>query len=446
MLPYLKPEYFEEITDRAIFQLINAYVLKYNGLPSKEALYIDLSNISDKLQDINDEQFETCKTIIDEMQTDELTRLEWLSDETEKFCQDRAMHIALTRALQISSNNEKRSEKGMIPQLLTDALAVSFDSNIGHDYFEDADARYDFYHMQEHKIPLHIDILNTITKGGVSKKSLTILMMGTNVGKSLSMCDFAAHNLQDGKNVLYITLEMAEEYITQRIDANIMDITIDQLILLPKETFTRNIERIRSKTAGKLKVKEYPGASAGSANFRYLLNELRIKQNFIPDIIYIDYLNICISSRFKKGNVGLYEYVGSIAEEIRGLAVEFAVPIITAVQFNREGMKSSNPGMDDVSDSIGIAFTADWIWGGVVTEELERDNQIMFFQLKNRYGDKVLHKKFLVGVDKSKMKLYNVESKEKLTDEAATVQAAKEVFVTPEMEEKLGKNMWDDFK
>ena len=425
-----------------MFLLTGEYFLKYNALPSKEALYIDLSNA-----DINDEQFEECKTIIDEMAPDEVTRLEWLVSETEKFCQDRAMLLALTKALQICDNKDDRSAKGNIPHLLMDALGVSFDNHIGHDYFDNADDRFDFYHRKEDKVPFHIELLNRITKGGVSRKSLTILIMGTGVGKSLSMCDFAAANLQDGKNVLYITMEMSEERISQRIDANLMDVTVDSLLDMSRNVFDSNVASIKSKTVGKLVVKEYPTSTAGSANFRFLINELKIKKNFVPDIIYIDYLNICVSSRFKKGGTGMYEYVKSVAEELRGLAVEFNVPVFTATQFNRGGMKSSDPDMDNTSESIGIAFTADLILAGTINAELEKMGQIMFTQLKNRYGDLAYYKSFIVGIDKSKMKLYDVELKEQtLLDKAKVDKQAKELFVTPEMEKQLGKYDFDDFE
>lgn len=291
---------------------------------------------------------------------------------------------------------------------MQDALAVCFDSHIGHDYFDDAQKRHEYYHLKENKIPFDIDILNEITKGGVSKKSLTVLMGGVNVGKSMVMCSMAASNLREGKNVLYISLEMSEEMITQRIDANLMDLTIDEVAKLELHPFLSNISNTRKNTIGRLKVKEYPTSQAGSSNFRFLLQELKHKQNFIPDIVYVDYLNICKSSRIKQGG-DLYAYVKAIGEEIRGLAVESEVPIITATQFNREGFKSSDPGLENVSESFGTGATADLVLAIVRTEELDKEKQLMFTQLKNRYSDKGKMRRFKIGIDIEKMKLYNID-------------------------------------
>jgi archaellum biogenesis ATPase FlaH len=375
---------------------------------------------------------------------DEKTSLEWVINHTEKWCQDRAMYLALTKSIQICDGKDKVLDKGAIPSILSEALAISFDSHIGHDFFDDADKRFDFYHHEEHKIPFELDMLNTITRGGLPKKSIAILMAGVNVGKTLMMCGFAAHNLSEGKNVLYITMEMSEEMISQRIEANMMDLTIDQVSSLEKIVFDRNIAAIKKNTVGRLKVKEYPTSQAGSANFRYLLNELKLKSNFVPDIIYIDYLNICMSSRLKYGKASLYEYIKAVGEEIRGLAVEFNVPIITATQFNRAGFKSSDPGMEDVSESFGTNATADLILSIVRTDEMDKLNQLMVTQLKNRFSNKSENRKFIIGVNVSKMKLYNVEDKEQtlLKDENDD-----NLFFTPDVKKSLDMsgNPFEDF-
>jgi archaellum biogenesis ATPase FlaH len=369
---------------------------------------IDLANT----EGISEDTFKNCKELINGLTHDKSTKIDWLLDQTEKFCQDKAIYNAIMASIGILDDSSGKTSKGAIPQILTDALAVSFDTHIGHDFLEDADTRYDFYHRKEERIPFDIDFFNKITQGGLPKKTLNIALAGTGVGKSLFMCHCAAANLIKGYNVLYITLEMAEERIAERIDANLLDVTLDDLKLLPKDVYDKKIERVRGKTNHKLIVKEYPTACAGSANFRHLLNELKIKKNFMPDVIYIDYLNICMSSRIKHGaNVNSYTLIKAIAEELRGLAVEFNVPIISATQTTRSGYSNSDVGLEDTSESFGLPATADFMFALIKqSEELADLNQIVVKQLKNRYGDPNLNSRFIVGVDRSKMRLYDVEN------------------------------------
>jgi archaellum biogenesis ATPase FlaH len=406
VIPFLKDEYFTNYNEKIIFNVISEYVQKYNAFPSKEALAIDLSN----KDGIGEEVFRQSKELISAFKEDTETKVDWLLDQTEKFCQDKAIYNAIMASIGILDDSSGKTTKGAIPQILSDALAVSFDTHIGHDFLEDADTRYDFYHTKEVKVPFNLEFFNKITGGGLPKKTLNIALAGTGVGKSLFMCHCAASNMASGLNVLYITLEMSEEKIAERIDANLLDTPINQLKLLPKETYDKKIERIKSKVKGKLIIKEYPTACAGSANFRHLLNELKIKKNFVPDIIYIDYLNICMSSRIKHGsNVNSYTYIKTIAEELRGLAVEFGVPIVSATQTTRSGYSSSDLGLEDTSESFGLPATADFMFGLISNEELRNVNQIMVQQLKNRYGDPGYIRRFVVGVDRSKMRLYDVE-------------------------------------
>lgn len=405
-LPFIKPEYFHDKNEQVLYKSIVDYVNKYNGLPTKEALTI---SIGDKT-DLNQQQFADVNTIINELSYDAKTDTQWLVDKTEEFCQDKAIFNAVRESILILDDQHKSLDKGSIPELLSAALGVSFDSNIGHDFIENSDQRFDFYHTKEDKIPFDIDLLNKITKGGVSKKALIIALAGTGVGKSLFMCHCAAANLMAGFNVLYITLEMAEERIAERIDANLLDLTIDDLRDIPKDVYIKKIDRVKSKTPGKLIIKEYPTASAGSAHFRHLLNELKLKKNFKPDIIYIDYLNICMSSRLRHGaNVNSYTMIKAIAEELRGLAVEFNVPVVSATQTTRSGYSNSDMDLTDTSESFGLPATADFMFGLISTEELEQLGQLMIKQLKNRWGDPNLYKRFVVGIDRAKMRLYNLE-------------------------------------
>jgi hypothetical protein len=408
VIPFIKIEYFQTKNDQVIFELINNYVTSYNAFPTKEVLMIDLSNYIG----ISDEQFTECKAAIDEIpnQSDALSQVDWLVDQTESFCQDKALYNAITKSIEILGDASGSLSKGVIPDLLSSALAVSFDTSIGHDFLSDTDSRFEFYHRKEERIPFDIEYLNKITKGGLPRKTLNVILAGTGVGKSLAMCHMASANLLEGKNVLYITMEMAEEKIAERIDANLLNIPLDQLYDVPKDLYDKKINRLREKTVGKLIIKEYPTACAGSANFRHLLNELKIKRNFIPDIIYIDYLNICSSSRMKQGaGVNSYTYIKAIAEELRGLAVEFNVPIVTATQTTRGGYDNSDVGLTDTSESFGLPATADLMFALIATDELKQLNQIMVKQLKNRYADPEMYKRFVIGVDKSRMKLYDAE-------------------------------------
>ena len=403
-LPFLKDDYFQSRTDKTLFNLVSDYVEKYNSLPTKEALAIEISNV----KGLSDDEVKLLKQQVTDVSEDK-TDIEWLYDQTEKFCQDKAVYNAVMDSINIL-DGKGGQDKGAIPDILSKALAVSFDTHIGHDFLEGSDERYEYYHRKESRLPFDLDYFNLITKGGLPKKTLNIALAGTGVGKSLFMCHCAAANLSQGSNVLYITMEMAEEKIAERIDANLLNEAIDMLSMLPKDVYDKKIERIKSKTPGKLIIKEYPTASAGSNHFRHLLNELKLKRNFKPDIIYIDYLNICMSSRLKFGaNVNSYTYVKSIAEELRGLAVEFNVPIVSATQTTRSGYSNTDVGLEDTSESFGLPATADLMFALITSEELEGLGQIMVKQLKNRYNDPFFHRKFVVGVDKSKMKLYNVE-------------------------------------
>lgn len=406
VIPFIKKEYFQDPNDRILFDLIETYVMKYNRFPTKEALVIDLDGVTG----VSDDQTKAIAQTIEQLNYDPKTDLEWIVDKTEKFVQERSVYNAIMQSIQILDNKDEKNGKGSIPQILSDALAISFDTNIGHNFLEDADSRYEFYHRKEEKIPFNLDYMNRITKGGLSRKTLNVLMASTGGGKSLFMCHCAAGNLLDGKNVLYITMEMAEERIAERIDANLLDVTMDDLGILDKASYDKKLARVKNKTTGKLIIKEYPTASAGSANFRHLINELKLKKNFTPDIIYIDYLNICASSRMKYGsNINSYMYVKAIAEELRGLAVEFDVPIVSATQTNRDGFNNSDIDMTNTSESIGLPATCDLMLGLITSEELEALGQLMVKQLKNRYNDPALYRRFVIGVDRSKMKLYDVE-------------------------------------
>lgn len=403
-LPFLKDAYFQNKLDKTLFNLIDEYVTKYNAVPSKAALVIEATAISG----LNDDEYKQLAENISTL-TDEKVDEQWLLDQTEKFCQDKAIYNAIMDSIQIM-NGQSNDSKGNIPKILSDALAISFDTHIGHDFLDDYESRYEFYHQKERRVPFDLDYFNTITKGGLPLKTLNIALAGTGVGKSLFMCHCAAANLSAGYNVLYITMEMAEEKIAERIDANLLNEQMDMLTMLPKETYEKKVERVKSKTTGKLIIKEYPTAAAGAGHFRHLMNELKLKRNFVPDIIYIDYLNICMSSRLKYGsNVNSYTYIKSIAEELRGLAVEFNVPVVSATQTTRSGYTNTDLGLEDTSESFGLPATADFMFALISTEEMEDLGQIMVKQLKNRYNDPGVHRKFVVGIDRAKMRLYNVE-------------------------------------
>jgi replicative DNA helicase len=394
------------LIERELYKLIDAYILKYNSLPSKDALLIDI----DKSK-LKDDQLKEAENYIDSVNIIENTSFEWLINSTEEFVKKKAIQHALHESIIIVNKLDEKSKltEDAIPKILSDALSISFNTSIGHDYFKDAEKRYESYHNEEEKIPFDIDVLNKITDGGLSKGTLTIIMGGIHVGKSALMCALSASNLKNGKNVLYISLEMSEKQISQRIDANLINIYVNDVKKLERDVFLSSIKSIESNTVGRLKVIQYPTSQAGSSHFRLLLNELKLKDNFIPDIIYIDYLNICISSNYRQGKADLYTYVKSISEEIRGLAVEYNLPIVSATQFNREGFKSSDPGMDNVSESFGTTATGDIIWGIVRTEELDKIGKIKFIQLKNRESDLSDMKTFLVGIDIKKMKIFDAE-------------------------------------
>jgi len=407
VIPFIKVEYFQEQSYKILFSLIDSFVAKYNKIPTRESLLVDL-------QTINNIPESTYKDLVKYISSISKSEYEegWVVDKTEEFCKDKALYNALMQAIKIVDDDKNKSNisVGTIPKILSDALGVSFDNSIGHDFLDNAEERYDFYHLVENKIKFDLSFFNKITKGGLSKKTLNIIMASTGVGKSLFMCHCAANNLSEGLNVLYITLEMAEERIAERIDANILDITVDELHELPKDSYIKRINKIKKKTDGKLIIKEYPTTSVGSANFRHLLNELELKKNFKPDIIYIDYLNICTSSRIKNmTGINSYTLVKTIAEELRGLAIEFDVPIISATQTNRGGYDNSDIDLTNTSESFGLPATCDMMFALISNEQLESLNQIMVKQLKNRYNDLNYYKKFVIGVDRPKMKLYDVE-------------------------------------
>lgn len=406
VIPFLDSDYFENVDDRYLYQKIKDFIEKYNGLPTKEALKISIDN--DGV--LNEDRYKNVINKIDSFEYNPKTDLNWLVDTTEKFCKERALINAIRESILILDGKHKTLDKGSIIQLMSSALAVTFDANVGHDFLQDFEDRYDFYHRKEEKIPFNLKYLNDITKGGLSKKSLSIVLAGTGVGKSLFMCSCAAGNLMAGKNVLYITMEMAEERIAERIDANLLDVTLDDLRVMPREVYDRKIKRVKERTTGNLIIKEYPTASAGSSHFRHLLNELRLKKNFVPDVIYIDYLNICISSRLKgAANVNSYTYIKAIAEELRGLAVEFNVPIVSATQTTRSGYSSTDLSLGDTSESFGLPATADFFIALSTSDELKALNQILVKQLKNRWGDINYHERFVVGIDRAKMRLYDAE-------------------------------------
>jgi len=406
VLPFVKSEYFQESCERLIFNKIYSFMQKYNALPSPEALSIELENVTG----ISQEEHRRSQELIQSIQAKpENTTIEFLLDKTEKFCQDRSIYNAIMNSISILDGKSQHT-KDQLPELLKEALSVSFDSHIGHDFLEDFQERFDFYHRIEERIPFDLDYMNKITRGGLPRKTLNIVMAGTGVGKTLAMCHFAAANLMLGKNVLYITMEMAEQKIAERIDANLLGVMLDELETLSKDVYQSKVERVASKTKGKLIIKEYPTASAHAGHFRHLINELNLKRDFVPDIIYIDYLNICMSSRVKQGtNINSYSYIKSIAEELRGLAVEKNVPIMSATQTTRSGYSSSDPGLEDTSESFGLPATADFMIALISSEELQTLNQIMVKQLKNRYADLTISRRFVVGIDRSRMRLYDTE-------------------------------------
>lgn len=415
VLPFVKPDYFEGIY-RTLFTQTGKFVGKYNKLPTAEAFKIDI----DEADVFNEEQYRHAVEIIPSLFEREEADEQWLSDVTEKWCQDRALYNAVMESINIIDGKHKTLTKNALPDILSKALGVSFDRNIGHDYIENFEERWDFYHRDEERLEFDLDYFNKITKGGLPNKTLNVCLAGTGVGKSLFMCHCAAANLNRGKNVLYLTMEMAEERIAERIDANLLDIPIDQLEHLSKEMFAERVHGLSKKTEGKLIIKEYPTGSAHTGHFRALLNELKLKRTFEPDIIYIDYLNICASSRMKGmgGAINSYNYIKAIAEEIRGLAVEFDVPIVSATQTTRSGYTNSDIGLEDTSESFGLPATADLMFALISTEELESMGQLAVKQLKNRYNDPTYKKRFVIGVDRSKMRLFDAhEDQQTLIDD-----------------------------
>ena len=439
VLPFIKPDYFQGVY-RILFKEAGKFVGKYNKLPSAETFKIEL----DQSDMLGGEQYSVAVDILPQLFSKEKIDDTWLIDTTEKWCQDRAIYNAVMESISIIDGKHESLTKGALPDLLSKALGVAFDTNVGHDYIENADDRFEFYHKEENRIPFDLEYFNKITKGGVPNKSLNICLAGTGVGKSLYMCHLASANLAAGSNVLYITMEMAEERIAERIDANLLNVPIDQLENLSKDMFSTKVADLQRKTNGKLIVKEYPTGSAHSGHFRGLLNELKLKKQFIPDIIYIDYLNICASSRMKAmgGSINSYTYIKAIAEELRGLAVEFNLPIFSATQTTRSGFGNSDVGLEDTSESFGLPATADLMFALISTEELEKLGQLMVKQLKNRYNDPTNHKRFVVGVDRSKMRLYDVdESEQTLTQDQDTP-----VFDNSNSGEKIKSERFEGFK
>ena len=435
VLPFIQSDYFEEVSDKTVFEEISSFLKQYDSLPTKEILHIEV----EKRSDLNQDQFTTINQLIDALDITEYKK-EWVLDTTESWCKERAIYNALMESIKIADGQDEKKKPDAIPSILSDALAVGFDQHVGHDYIDDSQDRFAYYHKVENKIPFDLEYFNKITSGGLSDKTLNIALAGTGVGKSLFMCHVASSCLTQGKNVLYITLEMAEEKIAERIDANLLNTNIKDIKDLPHNTFTKKIDKLAAKTTGKLIVKEYPTASAHAGHFRALLQELKLKKSFEPDIIFVDYLNICASSRYRGSvNINSYTYVKSIAEELRGLAVETSIPLFSATQTTRSGFASSDPDLTDTSESFGLPATADLMFALISTEDLEQLNQIMVKQLKNRYNDPTMNRRFVVGIDRAKMRLYDCEQ-----------DAQSDIMIdendTAEYNEKESKAKFDDFK
>ena len=404
VIPFLKEDFFRNRDEVTLFKIINDFVVKYNNLPTKEAITIELSNN----KTLTEDEYKNTKILLNSLQHEPVEQ-QWLLDTTEKFCKDRAVYNAVLKGIKIIDGKDKQHTPEAIPSILSEALGVSFDTHIGHDYLNNADERFEYYHRTEERLKFDLSYFNRITKGGLPPKTLNVALAGTGVGKSLFMCHLAASVISQGKNVLYITLEMAEERIAERIDANLLDVTIDDLYDMPKEIYDNKISKLQNRVNGQLIIKEYPTAAAHAGHFKSLMDELALKKSFKPDIVFIDYLNICSSSRFKGGNISSYFYVKAIAEELRGLAVRYDVPIVSATQTTRTGYMSSDVGLEDTSESFGLPATADFMFALISNEELEELNQIKVKQLKNRYNDPAVNRAFIVGVDRSKMRLYDVE-------------------------------------
>jgi archaellum biogenesis ATPase FlaH len=436
VLPFIKPDYFQGVY-KTLFKEAGKYVAKYNKLPSHESMAIELQETN-----MSAEQFQMAMDIVPQLFTNEKIDEQWLLDSTEKWCQDRAIYNSIMESISIIDGKHETLTKNALPDLLQKALGVAFDTNVGHDYIGQAGERYDFYKKEEDRIPFDLEYFNRITKGGVPNKTLNIALAGTGVGKSLFMCHVASSALVEGRNVLYITMEMAEERIAERIDANLLNVPIDQLENMPKDMFTEKVKNLSRRTTGNLIVKEYPTGSAHAGHFRALLNELKLKKQFEPDIIFVDYLNICASSRMKGmgGAINSYTYIKAIAEELRGLAVEFDLPIFSATQTTRSGYSNTDVGLEDTSESFGLPATADLMFALISTEELDKDGQIMVKQLKNRYNDPTLHKRFVIGIDRAKMRLHDVEeTQQTLVDDTP-------VFDSSKAGEKIANEKFGDFK
>ena len=430
VLRFIKEEYFSNRVEQLLFGEVFTFVEKYNNLPTKDAILIELNS----RRDINEEELQHLKDYVVAIENTESDD-QWLLETTEKFCKDRAVHNAVLAGIKILDNKDKKQSPEAIPHILSEALSVSFDKSVGHDYIEDAEARFKFYHTKEKRYQFDLDYMNRITKGGVPSKTLNIALAGTGVGKSLFMCHVASSYLLQGLNVLYITLEMAEERIAERIDANLLDVTMEDLHDMPKQLYDGKIKKVREKTQGQLIIKEYPTASAHSGHFKSLINELALKKSFRPDVIFIDYLNICASARFKGGNISSYFYIKAIAEELRGLAVEADVPIFSATQTTRTGFVSTDLGLEDTSESFGLPATADFMFALMSNEELEQLGQMKVKQLKNRYNDPSVNRAFIIGVDRAKMRLYDVQ------------QSSQNIVDSGQVEEKEDAyNKFSDFK
>jgi len=430
VLPFIKEEYFSNRVEQLLFGEVFGFIEKYNNLPTKDAILIELNS----RRDINEEELQHIKDYVVSVENTEADG-QWLLNTTEKFCKDRAVHNAVLAGIKILDNKDKKQSPEAIPHILSEALSVSFDKSVGHDYIEDAESRFKFYHTKEKRYQFDLDYMNRITKGGVPSKTLNIALAGTGVGKSLFMCHVAASYLLQGLNVLYITLEMAEERIAERIDANLLDVTMEDLHDMPQSLYDGKIKKLREKTQGQLIIKEYPTASAHSGHFKSLINELALKKSFKPDVIFIDYLNICASARFKGGNISSYFYIKAIAEELRGLAVEANVPIFSATQTTRTGFVSTDLGLEDTSESFGLPATADFMFALMSNEELEKLGQMKVKQLKNRYNDPSVNRAFIIGVDRSKMRLYDVQQSSQNIVDANQVEPKEDAY-----------NKFSDFK
>ena len=443
VLPFIQPDYFDGVY-KGLFKEVTKFVAKYNKLPSLESFKIEI----DEANSLPDDQYRSALDLLPNIFTAESENLEWLVERTEKWCQDRAVYNAVMESIEILDGKHATMQKNAIPDVLSKALGVTFDTNIGHDYLHDVEQRYDFYHEQEERIPFDLDYFNQITKGGLPNKTLNIALAGTGVGKSLFMCHVAASALAQGRNALYITMEMAEERIAERIDANLLNVPIDQLENLSKTMFTDKVQQIQAKTQGNLIIKEYPTGQANTSHFRALLNEMKLKKNFVPEIIFIDYLNICASSRMKGmgGAINSYSYIKSIAEELRGLAVEFNVPIMSATQTTRSGYGNDDVGLEDTAESFGLPATADLMFALISTEELNNLGKIMVKQLKNRYNDPTRHNRFTVKVDRSKMRLEDDTDEEMIPNDPDKGWDDKPVFDNSSSGKRINQEQFKNFK